>query len=122
MWGPKNIFQADPLALRCYFRPEWPQQYRDLVYQIEQREPQVVGFATWAGSPDYPVQRLLLDGAAPPTLTSFNGAFQIPGKPEPDPDVVLVSRGNPRRLQHASTGTWYAAQGRIGRFTWLVKE
>jgi hypothetical protein len=122
MWGPKNIFQADPLALRCYYHPEWPQQYRDLVERIEKLSPHVVGFATWPGSPDYPIQRLLLDGSSSPTFTAFNAAVQIPGKHEPDPDVVLVSRSNPRRLQHVSTGTWYNAQARIGRFTLLTKE
>jgi hypothetical protein len=123
LWGPKSIFRADPLALRCYYHPNWASEYRELADRIEQVHPKIVGFFTGASSPDYPMQRLLLDRYSPPLVfAAFNATLQIPGKPEIDPDVLLVARSPLTRLQHASTGTWYAADSRIGRYTLFLKQ
>jgi hypothetical protein len=124
LWGPKSILVADDLMLRCWFRAtEWPAPYRELVRHVDARAPKTIGFFTGASSPDYPVQRLLLEQLSPqPLLTAFNATLQIAGKPEPDPDVLLVSRSNLRRMQHNSTGTWYALHERIGRFGIFLKE
>jgi hypothetical protein len=123
LWGPKSIFRADPLALRCYFRPNWAGEYRELTNHIDQYRPQIVGFFTGASSPDYPMQRLLLDQyRPPPVFTSFNAKFQVPGKPEPAPDVLLVARSNLKRVQHTSTGIWYTTDKRFGRYTVFIKE
>jgi hypothetical protein len=121
--GPKNIFQADPLALRCYFRPQWAGEYRELAGYLDQYEPRVVGFFTGSSSPDYPMQRLLLDRyEKKPVFTAFNARFSIAEKPEPAPDVLLVARSNAKRLQHAATGLWYAADKRFGRYTVFLKQ
>jgi hypothetical protein len=123
LWGPKNIFQADPLAVRCYYHPNWAAEYRLLVERVKKMPAATIGFFTGASSPDYPMQRLLLDELAPPpTFAVFNATLQIPGKPEIDPDMVIVARSNQKRLQHQSTGTWYAATERIGRYTLFLKE
>jgi hypothetical protein len=123
MWGARTIFSADPLALRCYYRPTWPADYREIASRIVTARAQVVGFFTGPGSPDYPMQRLLLDTSPlRPKFTAFNGKFQVPGKAEPDPDVLLVARSNAQRLQHESTGTWYVLQQRVGRYGFFVKE
>jgi hypothetical protein len=127
LFGSMSVFHADPLALRCYYHPDtWPGEYRDIADRLEQVHPKVVGFFTEkepAMSPDYPMQRLLLDRLSqPPLFMSFNSALQIPGKPEPDPDVLLVARSNAKRLQHDSTHTWYKAGRKFGRFTLFWKE
>jgi dolichyl-phosphate-mannose-protein mannosyltransferase len=127
LFGQMSIFHADPLALRCYYHPDtWPAEYRNIADRLEQVHPKVVGFFTEkqpAMSPDYPMQRLLLDSLSQPVIfMSFNSAFQIPGRPEPDPDVLLVARSNAKRLQHESTRTWYVAGRKFGRFTLFWKE
>jgi hypothetical protein len=127
LFGPMSIFRADPLALRCYYHPDtWPAEYRAIADRLEQVHPKVVGFFTEkqpAMSPDYPMQRLLQDRLSQPVnFMSFNSAFQVPGKSEPDPDVLLVARSNAKRLQHESTGTWYVAGRKFGRFTLFWKE
>jgi hypothetical protein len=120
--GPKNIFTTDPLALRCYYHPNWASDYRKLGEMLETRHPRVIGFYTPPGSPDYPIQRLLLDTASVrPVFTAFNARLQIPGKPEADPDALLVLRWNAPRIQHDATGTWYREEARIGRYTLFVK-
>jgi hypothetical protein len=121
--GANSVFTADPLMLRCYYHPFRAKEYRDLVDHIEPRHPRVIGFFTPPGSPDYPMQRLLLDRVSPPPrFTAFNATLQIPGKPEPDPDVLLVVRSNLERMQHASTGTWYRRESRFGRFAVFVRD
>lgn len=124
MWGPENIFTADPLALRCYYhKTTWPAEYRDLANRVAQRQPKTVAFFTGPGSPDYPMERLLLDQLSPPPrFTAFNGRLQIPGEPEPDPDVLLVSRTNARALRHDSTGSWYDLSARVGRFGLFLRR
>lgn len=127
LFGPMNVFHADPLALRCYYHPDtWPQDYRAIADRLEQVQPKLVGFYTEKDapmSPDYPVQRLLLDRLSPPPVfMSFNSTLQIPGRPEPDPDVVLVARSSAKRMQHQSTGTWYVAGGKFGRLTLFWKQ
>jgi len=129
LWGPHNIFSADPLALRSINHfDDWPQQYRDLANRLEEVKPKTVGFWTDqlpAMAPDYPMQRLLLDQlTVKPEFMSFNSALEIPGKPETDPDVVIVARTKLRKVQHASTGTWYNAGKTFGRYTlfWPEKQ
>jgi hypothetical protein len=123
MWGARTIFTADPLALRCYYRPTWPAEYREIARRISDRHATTVGFFTGAGSPDYPMQRLLLDTLPiHPTFTSFNGTLQIPGRVEPDPDVLLVARTNATRLRHESSGVWYALETRVGRYGLFRRE
>jgi len=127
MWGPHSIFSADPLALRCINKfDEWPQAYRDLANRLEEVKPKTVGFWTDqlpAMAPDYPMQRLLLDQlTVKPLFMSFNSALEIPGKPEADPDVVIVARTKLKRLQHTSTGTWYDAGRTFGRYTLFWPE
>lgn len=121
--GLKSIFHADPLMLRCYFHPNWAAEYRELAARIDREHPQSVGFFTGASSPDYPMQRLLLDRySPPPVFMVFNATLQVPGKPESDPDILLVARSPLTRLRHASTGTWYAADSHIGRYTLFLKQ
>jgi Dolichyl-phosphate-mannose-protein mannosyltransferase len=120
--GPHSIFSADPLALRCiYHFDDWPQQFRDLANRLEEVKPKTVGFWTDqspAMAPDYVMQRLLLDRlTVKPAFMSFNSALSIPGKPEADPDVLLVARTKSKRVQHTSTGTWYTAGKAFGRYT-----
>lgn len=127
LFGPLSVFHADPLALRCYYHPDtWPNDYRAIAGRLEQMHPKIVGFYTQrdpAMAPDYPMQRLLLDKlSTKPVFMSFNSSLQIPGKPEPDPDVILVVRSNAKRLQHTATGTWYVAGRRFGRFTLFWKQ
>jgi hypothetical protein len=123
MWGSRTIFSADPLTLRCYYRPTWPADYREIANHMVAAHARVIGFSTGPGSPDYPMQRLLLDTPMlRPTFTAFNGKFQVPGKSEPDPDVLLVARSTAQRLRHESTGTWYVLQQRVGRYGLFRKE
>jgi hypothetical protein len=60
--------------------------------------------------------------ARPPFFVAFNATLQVPGKPEPDPDVLLVGDSGPDRIQHASTGTWYVKQGRLRPYDLYLKE
>lgn len=124
LFGPRNIFQSDPLALRCYYHFDiWPEQYRELANRIDELRPQTVAFYTGGRSPDYPVQRLLLDRlSSPPVFTAFNATLQIPGKPETDPDVLLVAGSRMKRIQHTSTGTWFALEKSFGRYGLFLKE
>jgi hypothetical protein len=124
LFGAKSIFRTDPLALRCYYQAaKWPAEYREIVARIVPLNPRVVGFFTGVSSPDYPMQWLLMQELSPaPRFTAFNATLQIPGRLEPDPDVLLVARSNLKRLKHGSTGTWYAADRRIGRYTVFFKE
>ncbi|HXE42158.1 MAG TPA: hypothetical protein VN516_03950, partial [Candidatus Baltobacteraceae bacterium] len=127
MFGLKNIFQADPLATRCYYHFDvWPAEFRAVATRLEEVHPKLVGFFTEkdaAMSPDYPMQRLLLDTLSQkPVFMSFNSTLEIPGKPEADPDVVLVVRSNAKRIQHTATGTWYVMGRKFGRYTLFWKE
>jgi hypothetical protein len=125
--GSNSVFHADPLVLRCcYHGEERAPELRALADRLAETHVKTVGFLTEklaAMAPDYVIQRLLLDQLpTKPLFTSFNATLQIPGKPEPDPDVVLVARSNAKRLQHESTGTWYAAGKKFERYTLFWRE
>ncbi len=123
LWGPKSIFSADPLVLRSYLFPNRVPEYKALVEVVAAERPATIGFMTGPASPDYPVQRLLLDQIKPaPRLMAFNSRFAVPGRAEPDPDVLLVARYSQQRVQHQSTGTWYRQQIRIGRYALFVRD
>ena len=69
------------------------------------------------------LQRALLDGMErPPIFVAFNATLQVPEKPEPDPDVLLVGDSGPDRIRHASTGSWYVKQGRLRPYDLYLKE
>ena len=91
--------------------------------RMNQLQPRTLAISSGWSFPDYLVQRALLDRMArPPTFTAFNAALQVPGRPEPDPDVLLVARSEADRLQHSSTGTWYVKQGRLRPYDLFLKE
>ena len=91
--------------------------------RMNQLRPHTVGISTGWSFADYLVQRALLDGMTrPPIFTAFNALLQVPGKPEPDPDVLLVAHPGPDRIRHAATGTWYANQGRLRPYDLFLKD
>ena len=91
--------------------------------RMNELQPGTVGIATPWSFPDYLLQRALLDGMArPPVFTAFNATLQVPGKAEPDPDVLLVGDSVPDRVQHASTGSWYVKRERLRPYALYVRE
>ena len=91
--------------------------------RMNQLQPHTVGISSGWSFADYLVQRALLDGMTrPPTFTAFNALLQVPGKAEPDPDVLLVAEPGPHRIRHASTGTWYTHQGRLRPYELFLKD
>jgi hypothetical protein len=106
--GPASILANDVDAIRFYPETDRGRTMAKQAERMSELEPRVVGIASGWSSPDYLLQRALLDRLSPaPTFTAFNATLQVPGKPEPDPDVLLVAGAGPERLRHDSTGTWY---------------
>jgi Dolichyl-phosphate-mannose-protein mannosyltransferase len=123
-FGKKSVFHEDPFVMRCYYHPDtWPEEYRELANRLAELHPQTVAFFTGGRSPDYPMQRLLLDQLSPASVfTAFNATLEIPGKPEPDPDALLVANSKAKQLQHKTSGTWYVPDKQFGRYTLFLKQ
>jgi hypothetical protein len=123
LWGPLSIFTNDADSIRFYPETDRGRTMAKQAERMNQLRPGTVGISSGWSFPDYLLQRALLDGMPrPPTFTAFNARLQVPGKPEPDPDVLLVPQGGPNRIRHASTGTWYANQGRLRPYDLFLKE
>jgi hypothetical protein len=123
LWGPFSIFTSDADSIRWYPETDRGRTMAKQAERMNQLQPHTVGISSGWSFADYLVQRALLDGMTrPPTFTAFNALLQVPGKPEPDPDVLLVAHPGPDRIQHASTGTWYANQGRLRPYDLFLKD
>jgi hypothetical protein len=121
--GPMSIFRNDADTVRWYPAVDRGRTMAKQAERMNELQPRSVGIATPWSFPDYLLQRALLDGMArPPFFVAFNATLQVPGKPEPDPDVLLVGDSGPDRIQHASTGTWYVKQGRLRPYDLYLKE
>jgi 4-amino-4-deoxy-L-arabinose transferase-like glycosyltransferase len=121
--GPLSILAADSDAVRWYPATDRGRTMAKQAERMNQLQPRIVGISSGWSFPDYLLQRALLDRMAPPpTFGAFNAALQVPGKPEPDPDVLLVADSGPDRIRHSSTGTWYVKQERLRPYDLFVKE
>jgi len=123
LWGPLSILTSDADSVRCYPATDRGRMMVKQAERMTQLQPHTLAISSGWSFADYLVQRSLLDRMArPPTFTAFNAVLQVPGRPEPDPDVLLVARSGPDRLQHSSTGTWYVKQGRMRPYDLYLKE
>ena len=123
LMGPMSIFSNDADTVRWYPAIDRGRTMAKQAERMNELQPRTVGIATPWSFPDYLLQRALLDGMArPPLFTAFNATLQVPGKPEPDPDVLLVGDSGPDRLQHASTGTWYVKRERLRPYDLYLKD
>jgi hypothetical protein len=121
--GPRSIFTNDADSIRCYPATDRGRMMAKQADRMNQLRPHTVAIASGWSFADYLVQRALLDGMAPPpAFTAFNAVLQVPGKPEPDPDVLLVAHPGPDRIQHASTGTWYVKRERLRPYDLFLKD
>jgi hypothetical protein len=121
--GPLSIFTNDPDTVRWYPATDRGRTMAKQAQRMSQLQPRIVGLSAGWSFPDYLLQRALLDRMAPPpNFSAFNAALQVPGKPEPDPDVLLVADSGPDRVRHSSTGTWYVKQERLRPYDLFVKE
>jgi hypothetical protein len=123
LWGPLSIFTNDADSVRFYPEADRGRTMAKQAERMNQLQPSTVGISSGWSFTDYLLQRALLDGMPrPPTFTAFNALLQVPGKPEPDPDVLLIPYHGPDRIRHASTGSWYAKQGRLRPYDLFLKE
>lgn len=123
LWGPLSVLTSDTDSVRCYPATDRGRMMAKQAERMNELHPHTLAISSGWSFPDYLIQRALLDGMArPPIFTAFNAALQVPGKPEPDPDVLLVARSGPDRLRHSSTGTWYVKQGRIRPYDLYLKD
>jgi hypothetical protein len=121
--GPMSIFRNDADTVRWYPAVDRGRTMAKQAERMNELQPRTVGIATPWSFPDYLLQRALLDGMPrPPVFTAFNATLQVPGKPEPDPDVLLVGDSGPDRIQHATTGSWYVKQGRLRPYDLYLKD
>ncbi len=121
--GPMSIFRNDADTVRWYPAVDRGRTMAKQAGRMNELNPRTVGIATPWSFPDYLLQRALLDGMErPPICVAFNATLQVPEKPEPDPDVLLVGDSGPDRIRHASTGSWYVKQGRLRPYDLYLKE
>jgi hypothetical protein len=121
--GPFSIFTNDADSVRWYPATDRGRTMAKQAERMNELRPRIVGISSGWSFADYQVQRALLDGMSqPPRFTAFNAALQVPGRPEPDPDVLLVADSGPDRLMHGSTGTWYVKRGRLRPYDLFLKE
>jgi hypothetical protein len=121
--GPASVFTNDADAIRFYPATDRGRTMAKQAERMRELRPRIVGIATGWSYADYQVQRALLDGMSPPPrFTVFNATLQVPGKPEPDPDVLLVGDTGVDRLMHRETGTWYVRRERMRPYELLLPE
>jgi hypothetical protein len=121
--GPASILANDADAIRFYPATDRGHAMAKQADRMSELKPRIVGIASGWSSADYLVERALLDGLSPrPAFTAFNATLQVPGRPEPDPDVLLVAGAGSDRLRHASTGTWYARAGYLRPYQLFLKR
>ena len=121
--GPLSIFTNHPDSVRWYPATDRGRTMAKQAERMNQLQPRIVGISSGWSFPDYLLQRALLDRMArPPIFSAFNATLQVPGKPEPDPDVLLVADSGPDRIRHSSTGTWFVKQERLRPYDLFVKE
>jgi hypothetical protein len=123
LWGPLSVLTADPDSVRYYPATDRGRTMAKQAERIGELQPRILGISSGWSFADYLVQRALLDRMArPPTFTAFNASLQVPGRPEPDPDVLLVARPGEDRIRHESTGTWYVRRGRLRPYDLFLKD
>jgi hypothetical protein len=123
LWGPLSILTSDADSVRSYPATDRGRMMAKQAERMNQLQPRTLAISSGWSFPDYLLQRSLLDGMArPPIFTAFNATLQVPGKPEPDPDILLVAGSGPDRLRHGSTGTWYVKQGRMRPYDLYLKD
>jgi hypothetical protein len=122
LWGPLSILTSEAGSVRCYPAVDMGRMMARQAERMNQLQPRTLALSSGWSFPDYLLQRSLLDRMArPPTFTAFNAVLQVPGRPEPDPDVLLVAHSGPDRVRHGSTGTWYVKQGRLRPYDLFLK-
>jgi hypothetical protein len=123
LWGALSILTSDADSVRCYPATDRGRMMVKQAERINQLQPHTLAISSGWSFPDYLLQRSLLDRMErPPTFTAFNAVLQVPDRPEPDPDVLLVARSGPDRIQHSSTGTWFVKQGRMRPYDLYLKD
>ena len=121
--GPFSVFTNEADSIRWYPQTDRGRTMAKQAERMNDLRPRIVGISSGWSFADYQVQRALIDGMRErPTFTAFNATLQVPGRPEPDPDVLLVADSGPDRLMHRSTGTWYVNQGRLRPYALFLKE
>jgi hypothetical protein len=121
--GPQSVWISDPDSIRFYPATDRGRTMAKQAERMNELQPRTVGVSTPWSFAEYLLQRALLDKMArPPIFTAFNATLQVPEKPEPDPDVLLVGDSGSDRIQHASTGTWYVKQGRLRPYDLYLKD
>jgi hypothetical protein len=123
LWGPFSILTSDADSVRYYPATDRGRMMAKQAERMNELGPRTLAIASGWSFPDYLLQRALLDRMAePPTFTAFNATLRVPGRPEPDPDVLLVAGSGPDRLQHRSTGAWYVKRGRLRPYDLFLRE
>lgn len=121
--GPQSVFTNDADSVRFYPAADRGRTMAKQAERMNELQPRTVGVSTPWSFAEYLLQRALLDKMArPPIFTAFNATLQVPEKPEPDPDVLLVADSGPESIEHASTGTRYVKQGRLRPYDLYLKE
>jgi hypothetical protein len=121
--GPLSVLTSDPDSVRYYPATDRGRTMAKQAERLGELKPRILGISSGWSFADYLVQRSLLDRMErPPTFTAFNASLQVPGRPEPDPDVLLVARPGMDRIRHESTGTWYVKRGRLRPYDLFLKD
>jgi hypothetical protein len=123
LFGPLSVLTSDADSVRYYPATDRGRMMAKQAERMNRLQPRTLGISSGWSFPDYLLQRALLDRMArPPAFTAFNAILQVPGKKEPDPDVLLVAGSGTDRMQHASSGTWYVKRGRMRPYDLFLRE
>ena len=118
--GPNSLFTMSQDQSRYILTPMIQEPVDILTRTIADAKPASVAFETGWTSDLYVLQRSILDHVDPaPRFLSFNAAFLLPDRPEPDPDL-LVAYTDARPFIHRSTGTPYTRIARVGPYVLYV--
>lgn len=122
--GPRSIFLHSRETLRTYGLESVMESQIPIANTVAEMNAQSVGLLTDWSSWDYGLLRMILDRMPnrPPRFVAFNGLFRSTATPEPDPDLLVCEKRGPLRVQHLSTGSWYAAVGQVPDYTLMRQE